>query len=54
MPREEAKTAIQAYFDAHHGEKIYPSDIWETLNINYILIQELIEELEGEGKVRQC
>jgi len=54
MPREEAKTAIQTYFDTHHGEKIYPSDIWETLNINYILIQELIEELEGEGKVRQC
>ena len=53
MSREEAKTAIQTYFDTHHGEKIYPSDIWETLNINYILIQELIEELEGEGKVRQ-
>lgn len=52
IPREQAKAEIKAYFESHHGESIYPSDIMENLRLDYDLIGELCDELEKEGKIR--
>jgi hypothetical protein len=52
IPREQAKAEIKAYFESHHGEAIYPSDIMEDLRLDYDLIGELCDELEKKGKIR--
>ncbi len=52
ITREQAKAEIKAYFESHHGETIYPSDIMENLHLDYDLIWELCDELEKEGKIK--
>ena len=51
ISREQAKTEVTKYFKDHHGETVYPSDIAEALNLSYLIIEEIIEELENEGQV---
>ena len=52
IPREQAKEDIRAFFKAHHGEAIYPSDVMEALSLDYDLVYEICEELEQEGKIK--
>lgn len=52
IPREQAKEEIRKFFQDHHGEAIYPSDILEALHLDYDLVYEICEELEKEGKIK--
>ena len=52
IPREQAKEEVRAFFKAHHGETIYPSDVMEALSLDYDLVYEICEELEQEGKIK--
>lgn len=52
IPREQAKEEVRAFFKAHHGEAIYPSDVMEALSLDYDLVYEICEELEQEGKIK--
>ena len=53
IPRDQAKQEIKDYFEAHHGEDIYPSDVMEALFLDYDLISELCNELQREGKIER-
>ena len=48
IPREQAKEEVRAFFKAHHGEAIYPSDVMEALSLDYDLVYEICEEF-GKG-----
>lgn len=52
LPREQAKEEIRKFFQDHHGESIYPSDILDGLHLDYDLVYEICEELEREGKIK--
>jgi|WetSurMetagenome_2_1015567.scaffolds.fasta_scaffold425457_3 DUF971 family protein len=52
ISREQAKEEIRAFFKAHHGESIYPSDVMEALALDYDIVYEICEELEKEGAVK--
>jgi len=52
IPRDQAKEEIRAFFKAHDGETIYPSDVMEALSLDYDLVYEICEELEKEGMVK--
>ena len=52
IPRDQAKEEVRAFFKAHHGETIYPSDIMNTLSLDYNLVYEICEELEQEGEIK--
>jgi len=52
IPREQAKKEIKAYFEAHHGQNIYPSDLMDALRLDYNLVWELCNELEKEEKIK--
>jgi hypothetical protein len=54
IPRKKAKTEITRFFKKHHGEVIYPSDVAEALHLNYLLVEEIIEELTDEGKIERA
>ena len=49
----QAKTEIKQYFKEHDGETIYPSDIVEALNIDYLEIEKAFEELKNEGLIAE-
>ena len=53
IPRAQAKREIADFFSEHRGEVIYPSDVAEELNLSYVLVEELVEELEDEGQIRR-
>jgi hypothetical protein len=52
IPREQAKAEIRKFFQDHHGESVYPSDILDSLHLDYDLVCEICEELEKEGKIK--
>ena len=52
IPRKQAKEEVRAFFKAHHGEAIYPSDVMEALSLDYDLVYEICEELEKEGNIK--
>lgn len=52
IPSDQAKEEIRAFFKAHDGEAIYPSDVMEALSLDYDLVYEICEELEKEGAVK--
>jgi hypothetical protein len=47
----ELKVRIKAYFEARHGQTVYPSDVAEELPIDYDRAVKLIGELERDGQV---
>jgi hypothetical protein len=51
ISRRQAKEEITEYFKKHHGKVIYPSDVSIELNISYLLVEEIIEELLDEGQI---
>ncbi len=53
ISRNQAKSEITQFFKNHHGDVIYPSDIAEALNLSYILVGEIIEQLEDAGQIRR-
>lgn len=52
IPRDQAKEEVRAFFESHHGETIYPSDVMEALSLDYDLVYEICEELEKEGNIK--
>lgn len=48
---EQAKHEIKAYFNDHHDESIYPSDLEVALRLDYTLIVQLVGQLEEEGEI---
>jgi len=50
---EQAKKEVDSFFSDHSGETIYPSDVADVLNLSYLLVEEIIEELKDEGKIRR-
>ena len=52
ISKEEAKKEIKAYFEEHHGENFYASDIEDNLGIEYDLVMEIFEELESEREIK--
>jgi regulator of replication initiation timing len=53
ISHEQAKKEVDSFFSDHSGETIYPSDVADALNLSYLLVEEIIEELEDEGKIRR-
>ena len=53
ISRDQAKSEITKFFTDHYGDVIYPSDIAEALNLSYILVEEIIEELEDASQIRR-
>ncbi|MBI4775103.1 MAG: hypothetical protein HY788_13170 [Deltaproteobacteria bacterium] len=51
MPYEEAKNEIRQFFNKHPNEDIVPSDIMFELNIEYVLVSRICEELREEGEI---
>jgi hypothetical protein len=47
----EAKKAIKAYFEEHHGEAIDYTDLMDHLEIPLPIIVKACEALEREGKI---
>jgi hypothetical protein len=51
IPDEDAKKEIKEYFEEYHGETIYPSEISDTLHLDYDLVIRLIQELCDAGEI---
>lgn len=51
ISEDSAKQAIKAYFEARHGDTVYPSDVADALNLDYDNVVRLIGELERDGRV---
>lgn len=49
--KEDVKADIKAYFDKHHGEIIYTSDVATALSQDYWVVEKLIHQLVQEGKI---
>ena len=54
VSRSKAKKEVAKFFVDYDGEVIYPSDVGEALNLSYLLVNEIIGELESEGKIRRA
>ena len=54
VPREKMVEIIKKYFEDHHGESIYPSDLAEEFGFSYLSVQSIIDELEQKGMIRGC
>lgn len=54
LPEDEAKPAVQAYFESRIGEQVYPSDIAIDLSLPYNLVIKLIAELEANGEIKKA
>jgi DNA-binding MarR family transcriptional regulator len=54
IPVKQAKKEIRKYFNDHHGSVLYPSDIADALNLSYLLVDDLIRELEDEGEIKRA
>lgn len=48
----QAKQEIDEYFKSHHGESIHSYHITEALQIEVELVEEILEELEKEGRIQ--
>jgi len=48
---EDARTTIKSYFEAHHGETLYPSDVAAALHLPYRQVTKLLDELERDGQI---
>lgn len=51
---EDARKEIQQYFEAYGGDVIYPSDVAEALNLDYLMVNEIMEEFFNDGKIRRA
>ena len=47
----EAKAEIKTYFENHHGETIYASDVASTLSLDYDCVERWLQELERDGQI---
>jgi len=47
----QAKKEIVRYFKEHHGEHLTAADLEETLGIDFLLCDQICEELTKEGKI---
>ena len=54
MGRQRGNREIKAYFAAHDGETIYPSDVADEVRLDYHFVCDLIRELETEGQVAKA
>jgi hypothetical protein len=51
LSEEDAKKEIKSFFEANHGEILYPSDVSDALNLDYEFVERIVWELENEGKI---
>jgi hypothetical protein len=51
IPHEQAKKEIADFFSERQGKVIYTSDVAAELNLSYLLVEEVIGELEDEGEI---
>ena len=49
-----AKQEIKAYFEAHHGETIFSSDLVVALRLEYETVERLLHELQSEGLIAKA
>lgn len=54
LPDAEAKRLIKEYFEQHHGETAYASDIALSLKLDYEQVTRLMTELENEGQIAKA
>jgi hypothetical protein len=54
VSRKKAKAEIAKFFKKRHGEVIYASDVADELNLSYLLVEEIVKELEDEGKIKRA
>jgi hypothetical protein len=50
---EEAKEAIQRYYDEHEGESIYPDNAADKLGLDLKITMQAVEELIKAGKLEE-
>jgi hypothetical protein len=54
VSRAQCKKEICAYFETHHGETFYPSDLADELRLDYGTVRDIIDELETEGEIAKA
>lgn len=54
MSANELKKAIKAFFERHHGETIYPSDVSDELGVDYERVARVIDQLEKDGQIERA
>ena len=52
IPREQAKREIRQYFNDHHGEDLYASDVGDALSLDVFLADDLMTELVEDGEIK--
>lgn len=53
ITRDQAREEIKEYFEAHHGENLYSHDITKALCIDLEMVDDVLEEMEREGQVKE-
>jgi hypothetical protein len=53
IPCDQAREEIKKYFEAHHGENLYSHDITKALCIDLEMVDDVLEELEREGQIKE-
>jgi predicted Rossmann fold nucleotide-binding protein DprA/Smf involved in DNA uptake len=53
IPRDQAREEIKRYFEAHHRENLYSHDITKALSIDLEMVDDVLEEMEREGKIKE-
>jgi len=51
ISREDAKKEILGLLDNLKGEQIYPSDIADKLSIDFLMVMDILDELEKEEEI---
>lgn len=54
IPRDQAREEIKKYFEAHHGENLYSHDITKALSIDIEIVDDVLEEMEREGQIKEA
>lgn len=51
LSKNKARAEIKAYFQSHHGETLYSSEVAAALTLDYDLVAGLMKDLEENGQI---
>ena len=52
ISKRDATKEIKEYFDDHRRKAFYPSDVAEALNLDYSLVEDIINALVHSGEIK--
>jgi hypothetical protein len=55
IPLEKTKALVESYLKKHFKKEkqVYPSDVADALDLDYVVVRQVFDELESEGKLRE-